>query len=60
MFDKESKPKDKIQLFSDNLTSNDIVQGNIGNCWFVSSLSIVTSYDPFIKGESLEKCKKNP
>jgi hypothetical protein len=30
---------------SKNLKSTDVVQGNLGDCWYVSALSIITSND---------------
>ena len=44
----------KVRLFSENLTANDIVQGRLGDCWFVSALSIVASNDEYIKGKPLK------
>jgi hypothetical protein len=43
-----------VKLFSDNLIANDIIQGKLGDCWYVSALSIITSNDEFVKGKSLK------
>lgn len=40
-----------------NLKSTDIVQGMLGDCWYVSALSIITQNDEYIKGRSLEKLR---
>jgi hypothetical protein len=32
-----------------------VVQGKLGNCWYVSALSIIANDDTFIKGKSLNK-----
>ena len=42
-----------------NLLSTDVVQGKLGNCWYVSALSIIANNDEYIKGKSLQKCKNN-
>lgn len=43
-----------------NLKSTDVVQGRLGNCWYVSALSIITNNDELIKGKSIDKCSNNP
>lgn len=36
-----------------DLKSTDIIQGTLGNCWYVSALSIITQNDQYIKGKKL-------
>ena len=43
-----------------NLQSTDVVQGKLGDCWYVSALSIIANDDTYIKGQSLEICQKKP
>lgn len=43
-----------------DLKSTDIVQGNLGDCWYVSALSIITQNDEYIKGKSVDKLKRFP
>lgn len=40
------------------LEANDVVQGKLGDCWFVSSLSIIANNEEYIRGASLDKCRK--
>jgi hypothetical protein len=35
-----------------------VVQGKLGNCWYVSALSTITLNDKYIKGTKLKDCKK--
>jgi len=42
-----------------DLKSTDIVQGLLGNCWYVSALSIITQNDEYIKGKSVEKLRSD-
>jgi hypothetical protein len=39
-------------MFNDAILANDIIQGKLGNCWYVSSLSIITSNHEYIIGKS--------
>ena len=41
-----------------DLTGNDVVQGALGDCWYVSSLSIIARNSQYIKGRSINDCKK--
>ncbi len=43
-----------------NLKSTDIVQGTLGDCWYVSALSIITQNDQYIKGKPMDQLKLNP
>lgn len=45
---------------SSNLSANDVIQGKLGDCWLVSSLSIIASNDEYIKGKSMKECQRNP
>lgn len=37
--------------------TTDVMQGKIGNCWLVSSLSIIANNDEYIIGKDLKKIK---
>lgn len=39
------KVDDKVTFMEGKLSPNDVVQGNIGDCWYVSSLSIIATND---------------
>ena len=43
----------------DKLNANQVVQGNIGDCWYVSSLSIIANREEYIKGYPYDRCKKD-
>lgn len=36
-----------------DLKSTDIVQGMLGDCWYVSALSIITQNDQYVKGKPI-------
>lgn len=36
------------------------MQGRLGDCWFVSSLSIVASKDEYITGKAISECTTAP
>lgn len=59
MLDKQQFNQKPIFMKND-LKSTDIVQGNLGDCWYVSALSIITQNDEYIKGKSFEKLKRQP
>ncbi|EEB95559.1 hypothetical protein MPER_05452, partial [Moniliophthora perniciosa FA553] len=40
---------EKPQFFVDGADSNDIVQGAIGNCWFVSALATMSTYEGLVE-----------
>lgn len=47
------KESDKKPVFmKENLVANDVKQGTLGDCWFVSALSIIANNDQFIKGKT--------
>ena len=41
----------KPQFFSDGVESNDVLQGNLHDCWFISALSIIATKDYLLRGE---------
>lgn len=49
-----------VQFMPQNLKSTDVVQGAIGDCWYISALSIITLNDEYFKGKSFDEIKKNP
>lgn len=60
MLEKQGKKLEEVKLFSDNLVANDIIQGKLGDCWYVSALSIITSNDELVKGKSIKEAKVDP
>ena len=55
---KATQSKEKANFMEGDLTGNDVVQGKLGNCWYVSSLSIIASNQEYLKGRSMSDCKK--
>ena len=39
------------KFFSDGIESNDVIQGNLGDCWFISALSVLATKDYLLRGE---------
>lgn len=50
--------KDSQTLFGKEVASSDAVQGDLGDCWFISSMSIVAQYPSLLLGEKLEHIKE--
>jgi hypothetical protein len=50
--EKQNNTTDDVKLFGNQLSANDIVQGKIGDCWFVSALSIIAPNEDYVKGKS--------
>ena len=42
---------DYAQFFSDGIESNDVIQGCLGDCWFISALSVIATKDYLLRGE---------
>ena len=42
---------DYAQFFSDGIESNDVMQGGLGDCWFISALSVIATKDYLLRGE---------
>ena len=42
---------DYAQFFSDGIESNDVIQGGLGDCWFISALSVIATKDYLLRGE---------
>ena len=53
------KQKAKVVFLEEKLNANQVVQGNVGDCWYVSSLSIIASREEYVKGYSYDRCKKD-
>jgi hypothetical protein len=41
------------------LSPNDVVQGKLGDCWYVSSLSIIANNEEYLKGKPIDQCRKS-
>ena len=46
-----SEISDYAQFFSDGVESNDVIQGCLGDCWFISALSVIATKDYLLRGE---------
>ena len=46
-----SEISDYAQFFSDGVESNDVIQGCLGDCWFISALSVLATKDYLLRGE---------
>ena len=42
---------DQATFFYDGTESNDVMQGALGDCWFISALSIIATKDYLLRGE---------
>ena len=49
-----SQISDCAQFFSDGVESNDVIQGCLGDCWFISALSVLATKDYLLRGEFSE------
>ena len=49
---------DCAQFFSDGIESNDIIQGCLGNYWFISALSVLATKDYLLRGEFNEEIRR--
>ena len=49
-----SEISDYAQFFSDGVESNDVIQGCLGDCWFISALSVIATKDYLLRGEFSE------
>ena len=46
---------DCVQFFSDVIESNDVIQGCLGDCWFIFALSFLAIKDYLLRCEFNEK-----
>jgi Ca2+-binding EF-hand superfamily protein len=37
-------------FFDDNISSNDVIQGSLGDCWFIGALSVLATRDDLVRG----------
>ena len=42
---------EEATFFYDGTESNDVMQGSLGDCWFISALSIIATKDYLLRGE---------
>ena len=47
---------DCAQFFSDGIESNDVIQGCLGDCWFIFALSLLAIKDYLLRCKFNEKC----
>ena len=47
---------DCVQFFSNGIESNDVIQGRLGDCWFISVLSVLATKDYLLRCKFNEKC----
>lgn len=47
---------DNPQLFVEGATPNDVTQGILGNCWFVSACSALTHNQTLLKKVCFQSC----
>jgi hypothetical protein len=40
----------RCHFFTDSISSNDVVQGALSDCWFISALSVLATRDEMIRG----------
>ena len=41
----------EAQFFKGGTESDDVVQGGLGDCWFISALSVIATKEFLLKGE---------
>ena len=46
---------ENAQFFENGIESNDVIQGCLGDCWFISALSVIATKDYLLQGEMDEK-----
>ena len=42
---------EEATFFYDGTESNDVIQGSLGDCWFISALSVIATKDYLLRGE---------
>lgn len=40
----------KACFFNDDISSNDVMQGSLGDCWFIGALSVLATKDELLRG----------
>ena len=43
--------KDDPEFLDDGADTNDVIQGAIGDCWFIGALSVLATNDEYIRGD---------
>ena len=52
--------REEVKFMNKNLSANDVVQGKLGDCWLISSMSIIASNDEYIRGKDISYCQRHP
>lgn len=55
----DQKNPNKATFCKNDFSSNEVKQGGVGNCWFISALSVLASYDELIRGGG-DSCNTDP
>ena len=42
------------KFFKDHISSNDVIQGSLANCWFIGALSVLATRDELVRGSIQE------
>lgn len=48
---KEISPNQEPKFITEGADSNDVIQGALGDCWFISALSVLATKDHLLRGE---------
>lgn len=59
--DEEGNKTDGIHFMKGDAASNEVIQGQLGNCWFISALSVLADRDDMLRGggEDIDTANEN-